>query len=56
VKLKTSNGLFNGRFDDPQTGKAMKFSGAILQNQNSGAGYFLNGNDESGSVRIEPQN
>jgi hypothetical protein len=49
----TSSGLFSGNVLNPETGKLISVKGAVLQNQNLGAGYFL-GTNESGSVVISP--
>jgi hypothetical protein len=51
VKLKNSTGILNGRFTNPSNGKTTKFSGVLLQNQNSGSGFFL-GTNEVGSMRL----
>jgi hypothetical protein len=52
-KITSATGLFSGSFPNPATGKSAKFSGAILQKQNLGAGFFL-GTDQSGFVTLEP--
>jgi hypothetical protein len=44
-----SSGLFRGTQTIPGTGKAVFFSGVILQGQTNSAGYFL-GTDQSGRV------
>jgi len=53
LKIKTSSGLFRGKVVDPATGKSIAINGALLQKQNRGDGYFING-DESGSVFLGP--
>jgi hypothetical protein len=52
-KINSATGLFSGSFQNPATGKSIKFSGALLQKQNLGAGFFL-GTDQSGFVTLEP--
>jgi hypothetical protein len=54
LSIKTSSGLFSGAMIDPATGKSISFSGAVLQKQNRGAGFFGLSN-ETGRVIIEPQ-
>ena len=44
LTLIRTNGLFSGTMTPPGTTKAVTFKGAVLQNQNSGTGYFLNTN------------
>ena len=51
--ILTSSGLFQGRIVDPATGRSIPFNGAVLQKQNRGAGYFLNGR-QSGRVLLQP--
>lgn len=53
VTLSKTTGLFNGSVIPPDGGKAISFSGALLQKQNVGAGFFLITN-ESGSVILAP--
>jgi hypothetical protein len=53
LTLSTSSGLFRGTFFHPDTRKTTSFSGAVLQQQNRGAGFFL-GRDESGRVQLAP--
>jgi hypothetical protein len=52
LRLTTTNGLMDGTFVDPDGAKT--FKGALLQNQNYGAGYFL-GPNASGSVLLQSQ-
>ena len=54
VTLNRSQGFFSGRSVNPDTGKAFKFSGALLQLQMSGAGYFL-GTNQSGAATMSAQ-
>ncbi len=51
LKLNAATGVFNGQFVHPQTRRITKIRGALLQNQTSGAGYFLETN-RSKSVRL----
>lgn len=53
LQLKASSGFFTGTVTDPASGNMLKFSGAILQNQNYGSGFFLWQN-ESGRVYFGP--
>jgi hypothetical protein len=46
-----SSGLFRGTILNPETSKPLVFQGMLLQNQNLGAGFFLNSN-LSGQVYI----
>ncbi len=48
-----SDGTFSGSVTDPSTGGTLKYSGALLQKQGFGAGYFL-GTDQSGKVLVAP--
>lgn len=56
VKLTISpgTGLFKGSMANPSGGKPLNFSGAVLQNQDNGSGYFLNAG-QSGRVSFGPQ-
>ncbi|HWD91106.1 MAG TPA: S8 family serine peptidase [Verrucomicrobiae bacterium] len=54
LKLSSATGTFKGSFANPP-GKPISFSGAFLQNQNFGSGYFL-GTDQSGKVFFGPAN
>ncbi len=51
--LTTSQGMFKGTVLNPATKKAIAFSGALLQNQGWGSGYFL-GTNQSGRVCFGP--
>ncbi|MGD0017609.1 MAG: choice-of-anchor D domain-containing protein [Verrucomicrobiia bacterium] len=53
MKLQLSTGLFSGFFIHPSLEMPISFNGAVLQFDNSGAGYFL-GTNESGFVVIGP--
>jgi len=44
LKVNPSSGLFTGSVTSPDTGKALKFSGALLQKQNGGSGFMLGTN------------
>src|SRR5947209_272468 len=43
LSIATSSGLFHGQLTPPETNKPISFSGAVLQKQNRGSGFFLNG-------------
>jgi hypothetical protein len=45
-------GLFKGTFLNPATARKVSFAGALLQNSDSGSGYFP-GNSQSGQVLLE---
>lgn len=47
LKLNAAQGLFTGTVTDPNTGKASKFSGALLQKQNRGSGFMPGTNSTS---------
>ena len=53
LTFKPASGLFTGRVVNPNTHKPINFSGAVLQNQGVGLGYFLTTN-LSGQVSIGP--
>ena len=53
VRLSKATGLFSGSVTPPSGGKPISFSGALLQKQNAGAGFFLMTN-ASGSVTLAP--
>lgn len=53
LTITTSSGLFKGSVMNPATGKMIPVSGVLLQNENIGAGYFLNGS-QSGRVYVGP--
>jgi hypothetical protein len=52
-KVSKSTGLFNGSVTPPAGGKALPFSGALLQKRTMGAGFFL-GTNQSGMVILAP--
>jgi hypothetical protein len=52
--FSASTGLFTGRAKEPATGKLISFNGAVLQNMNTGRGFFL-GKSQSGEVQIDGQ-
>lgn len=52
VSISLSSGLFQGTFFDPGVNRTVRFSGALLQKSNRGAGYFL-GTYQAGSVHLE---
>jgi hypothetical protein len=47
-----SSGLFKGTLLNPATAKKISFTGALLQNSDSGAGYFA-GTNQSGQVLLQ---
>jgi hypothetical protein len=49
-----SSGWFNGKVLNPITGQMIPVSGAVLQKQNTGCGFFL-GTNRSGSVMLKTQ-
>jgi hypothetical protein len=53
LSFTPTTGLFRGSIRDPSSGKPVPFQGAVLQNQNAGYGFFLNGN-QSGTVYVGP--
>src|SRR5207247_2830573 len=53
LSITTASGLFKGTALDPATGKSLSFSGAVLQKQNRGAGYFRQ-TDQTGRVLLGP--
>ena len=52
--LTRTSGLFTGTVTPPGSTKAVSFKGVVLQNQNSGTGYFLNTN-AVGGVFLSPR-
>ncbi len=52
LRFSASTGLFSGSASPG--GRTVRFSGVILQDQNSGSGYFL-GTDQSGRVSLTPR-
>jgi hypothetical protein len=53
LTLNKANGLFTGSVVDPAGGKAMKFTGAVLQKQNAGTGFLLGTNRSARVVLAE---
>jgi hypothetical protein len=53
VAISTSTGSFKGTVADPATGKSIPFAGVVLQQQNSGGGFFL-GTNQTGRVFLGP--
>jgi hypothetical protein len=53
LTILTSSGLFKGSVVNPATEKTIPISGAVLQKQSIGAGYFL-GTNEIGGVFLGP--
>ncbi|SPE51083.1 putative Lysyl endopeptidase [Verrucomicrobia bacterium] len=51
LTFSTGNGMFSGHVLNPGTSTMIPFSGVVLQNQNTGMGFFL-GTDQSGEVVI----
>jgi hypothetical protein len=54
LSLTLSNGTFSGSVKVPGTTRTNAFKGALLQDQDSGSGYFL-GTNQSGHVFFGPQ-
>lgn len=52
MSIDVKTGLSSGSFLDPSTRKPRKFSGAVLQERNMGAGVFI-GNSAVGAVTLE---
>jgi uncharacterized delta-60 repeat protein/uncharacterized repeat protein (TIGR02543 family) len=52
VSFNAARGIFSGSFVDPTTGRLTGFHGAVLQNQSSGAGFFISGG-QSGLVEMQ---
>ena len=53
LTFATSSGLFHGNVVDPATLKNIAFSGALLQKQTNGFGFFLD-NNQSGHMLLTP--
>ena len=51
--LNPAKGLFTGSFVSPVTGKSVAMTGAVLQKQSMGCGFFL-GTNQSGTVYFAP--
>ena len=49
LSIATNSGLFQGKIVNPATRKSISFSGAILQKQNAGYGFFM-GTNEVGQI------
>jgi len=54
LTFTSASGTFKGTFINPNTGKPVPISGAVLENQDAGFGVFL-GTDQTGSVMIMRQ-
>ena len=53
MTITSSTGLFKGSVADPVSGKTVSFNGVVLQQQNSGGGFFT-GTTQTGRVHIGP--
>jgi hypothetical protein len=53
LSINKATGLFKGSVVDPTSRRRLKFSGALLQKQITGRGYFL-GTNQSGRVYLRP--
>jgi hypothetical protein len=53
LTLDLPSGLFNGTVRESSTGRTITFKGAVLQNRDSGAGFFL-GPSQSGHAILAP--
>jgi hypothetical protein len=53
LTITPGSGLFQGSVLNPDTGKSLKFQGALFQDINVGLGYFLN-SDQSGQIYLGP--
>jgi hypothetical protein len=49
--LKSKTGGFGGSFKNPVTGKTVKYGGVVLDKQQVGAGFFIDG-DETGAALL----
>ena len=47
LTINTASGLFTGTVTSPESGKPLKFLGALLQKQNTGSGFMLGTNQSS---------
>jgi Concanavalin A-like lectin/glucanases superfamily/Immunoglobulin domain/Bacterial Ig domain/Immunoglobulin I-set domain len=54
LSIRRSTGLFKGSVVVPETGKTLRFNGAVFQNGDFGSGYFLHTN-ASGPVWLGPR-
>lgn len=53
MSISSGQGIFKGKFTNPNTGRPTAFKGVILQKQGFGGGYFI-GTNESGRVMLAP--
>jgi hypothetical protein len=53
LKISPTTGQFSGSFVNPAVGKSTKLSGLLLQDDDSGSGYFP-GMNQTGFVIFEP--
>jgi hypothetical protein len=53
MTITTSTGLFKGTVADPFSGKTISFNGVVLQEQNTGGGFFT-GTTQTGRVTVGP--
>jgi hypothetical protein len=53
MTITTSTGLFKGTVADPVSGNTVSFNGVVLQQQNTGGGFFT-GTTQTGRVTISP--
>ena len=53
MTITTSTGLFKGTVADPVSGRSVSFNGVVLQQQNTGGGFFI-GATQAGRVFISP--
>ena len=54
LTFTAATGAFSGTFINPVTSVKTAFSGVVLQNTQTGAGFFL-GSSDSGTVEVAPQ-
>ena len=54
IIFSKAQGLFSGSVLNPNTGKPIRFNGAILQSPEFGSGFFL-GTNQSGTVSLNPR-
>jgi len=53
MTITTATGLFKGSVKDPFSGRIIPFNGVVLQQQNSGGGFFT-GFNQTGRVSVHP--
>ncbi len=53
LNITVASGLFRGNTINPETGRLFPFQGALFENDNTGAGFFL-GTNLSGQVFLTP--